>query len=247
MCTLTYLPKGEKHYLLTSNRDEGYQRKVASPPTFVQRKYAQVFCPIDEQAHGTWLATGSNGLTCCVLNGAFELHKRKLPYRLSRGIMVMQLFDYPNPYAFLKEYDLDNIEPFTLVLFYQKATLEIIELKWDGQKKHIKTFDASQPHIWSAATLFDADARGNRCKWFAEWLNTNPGFERENIIQFHQTEDFDNGFNSIKMDRKPFVRTVSTTSLNYDFPNNISFKYMDYVNGQSHFVQAPKGFLQLIT
>ncbi|MBK6998312.1 MAG: NRDE family protein [Lewinellaceae bacterium] len=119
MCTVTYLPR-PSGFILTHNRDEAPSR---SSQSIVREKTPggkTLLFPRDTLAGGTWIATSREGRTACLLNGAFVLHKRELPYRRSRGLILLDFFDWENPDIFFERYDFERVEPFTM-LFLSKA------------------------------------------------------------------------------------------------------------------------------
>ena len=60
MCTVTYIPVGEKKYI-TSNRDEKAFRKKALPPQPYLHKEISLIYPKDGDAGGSWIALNENG------------------------------------------------------------------------------------------------------------------------------------------------------------------------------------------
>ncbi|HAD11338.1 MAG TPA: hypothetical protein DCF33_02760, partial [Saprospirales bacterium] len=111
MCTVTYLPLSNG-FILTHNRDEAPAR---SPKSIVREGSPAILFPRDTHAGGTWIACSQSGRTACLLNGAFVLHRRQPPYRRSRGLLLLDFFDWKNADDFFAEYDLHNIEPFTFL------------------------------------------------------------------------------------------------------------------------------------
>ena len=207
MCTVTYLPKGKDAFILTSNRDESPLRSAVEPQIDQVGAY-QVLYPKDPLAGGTWICTAEDNRLICLLNGAFVKHERTPPYRRSRGLIVLDFFRYENAEEFLVQCDLDNIEPFTLVIYDNQ---QLIELKWDGNQKHIRRLDNQQPHIWSSATLYPANIAQKRSSWFDEWLQKTAAtdFTANNITHFHRTGGDGDSFNDLVMNRFGIVKTVS--------------------------------------
>ena len=128
MCTVTFLPKGENGYILTSNRDETPKR-AASPPQAYDVHGIAVTFPKDPLAGGTWIACDKQRFTLCLLNGAFEKHSHRPPYALSRGLMLLDFFKYNDAESFQIGYDFEGIEPFTLIIVDSSAALKIYELR----------------------------------------------------------------------------------------------------------------------
>ena len=101
MCTVTYIPSNKDSYILTSNRDESPQRASAEIPKKYKIFDQDIFFPRDPQAGGTWIASSEENYTLCLLNGAFKKHKWNPPYRMSRGLVLLDFFKYNNTNKFL--------------------------------------------------------------------------------------------------------------------------------------------------
>lgn len=209
MCTVTFLPLSTNSFILTSNRDELYSRSEVIFPQLSNDK-ALVY-PEDKLAHGTWIGTHQNGTTACLLNGAFINHKRNTPYRLSRGQVVLDFFEFSTSLSFIENYNLTNIEPFTLVIIRNTLNLSIEELKWDGEKSHLRKMKSDTPAIWSSVTLYDQEAVAERENWFSDWQN-NHSWNSQTIRDFHNSNDIARPETSIFM-RRQKVGTVGITSI----------------------------------
>ena len=108
MCTVTFLPKGEEDFIITSNRDEDPQR-ATHELTSQNLGGRLVYFPQDPKAGGTWFATDKENFTLVLLNGGFEKHSHKPPYRISRGIMLLQFFEINSVKDFVELYNFDVI------------------------------------------------------------------------------------------------------------------------------------------
>ncbi len=211
MCTVTYLPLENNNYIITSNRDEQVVRKTIFPHLFESTNFT-LLGPRDEKAGGTWIATSNQNMTACLLNGAFEKHISKPPYRQSRGKVVTDVFQYKNVHEFTANYDFSGIENFTLVLAYNNQNRpELYELRWDGEVLHKKELDRSQPYIWASATLYAKEVVIERKEWFKTWVNEND-FNLENIRNFHQFGGNGDKTNGLQIKRN-LLQTVSITSV----------------------------------
>ena len=171
MCTVTYLPVNKREFILTSNRDEDVTRATALPIMEYKINNRTVFFPKDQQANGTWIAYDVKGYTLCLLNGAFQSHERKKAYRKSRGIMLLDFYNYCEPEDFLNQYDFTDIEPFTLIMAYSCSDTETVllyELKWDELKATLIKHDSSLPLIWSSTTLYTPEVILARKNWFKQ-------------------------------------------------------------------------------
>ena len=71
----------------------------------------------------------------------------------------------------MKEINLENIEPFTLVLFQNQA---LFQLRWNGIKKETLELDIHKNHVWSSSTLYPEVIRKQRADWFYTFLEANP-------------------------------------------------------------------------
>jgi len=210
MCTLTFIPSNTNEVIITSNRDEHISRGNSAFPVSVTKKRGEVYFPQDPKAGGTWLAASNRGVITVLLNGAFEKHKHRPPYRLSRGIILLDTFDFKSINDFRTGYDLTDIEPFTLVQF-DTHHKQIFELRWDGSIQYFTQLDYDNPHIWSSATLYSKEIRMERKHWFSEWLE-NPELTPDKMLDFHKFGGKD-VTNSITMNRGNGLQTVSISQI----------------------------------
>lgn len=224
MCTVSFLPI-QNGYILTSSRDE----KTSRPDAIFPQKYMvhgqQLFFPKDKLAGGTWVTTSINNFTLCLLNGAFEKHISKPPYKMSRGIMLLDFFKFNDVEKFIAEFDFNGIENFTLVIVDSNIEIKLHELVWDGNTLHHSIKDANKPYIWSSSTLYDAMAKTNRVNWFNQFIDEH-NFTKQSIINFHKNAGDGSLENSILMNRENRVKTVSITCID----NNDENYTMDYID-----------------
>lgn len=245
MCTLTIYPKTKNQgFILTFNRDETPNRSSI----FIKKDEEKgLVYPQDALHGGTWLAFQPlKNRFACLLNGAFELHKRQLPYRKSRGLVVLESFDYEEIPLFCIKYDFEGIEPFTMIVGEKDI---LIELRWDGQERYIKILDNKTPYIWSSCTLYNKEIRALRERWFSDFLNSkfhisnskiDKGYSKaDKLWKFHTTSNVEIPENALLMHRPSGVQTVSISQLNYNFLTQIiDFKYHElgkYITNQYQF------------
>lgn len=131
MCTVSFVATNDA-FIITSNRDEKVIRPSAIPPKKYHINGKDILFPKDPKAGGTWYAVDAQGTVLVLLNGAAEKHEVQLPYRKSRGLIVLDMISNPSPKEFWEEINLENIEPFTLVLFQNQA---LFQLRWNGMEK----------------------------------------------------------------------------------------------------------------
>jgi len=224
MCTVTFLPLKEKIFL-TSNRDEQTVRGNALQPDIYHHKSGRLLYPKDKQAGGTWIAMHSNGNAMVLLNGAFQKHTRADSYRLSRGLIFLEVLDTTDPLEAFLTGNLNGIEPFTLV-FFRKESSQLWDLKWDGAKRHHLELDASVPHIWSSATLYSPATVAMRRNWFDTWLGKLQDPTAKEIRDFHEFAGDGDQRTNIKMNRDGLLQTVSITGISIE-PEKSTMHYKD--------------------
>ena len=147
----------------------------------------------------------------CLLNGGFENHVSKEKYRLSRGLIVKELLKSDEISEKLNTIDLNDIEPFTLVIVDWNNGLKLIEFVWTGLQKH-KTDLPQETHIWSSSTLYENTTRRKRETWFKAWQSNTKGVNQKSIIHFHKTAGEGNTKTNVLMKREG-GGTVSITSI----------------------------------
>ena len=224
MCTVTFLPVRKTEYILTANRDESVVRAAAVFPV----RNDGVLYPKDGHAGGTWIAASTPGKAVCLLNGAFTKHQHTPPYRKSRGLIVLSAFTYPNFKTFASDIELDNIEPFTLVML-ENSNGSLYELRWDGYQKHFTSLKANRPHFWCSVTLYSPEIYEKREKWFETWA-LNQQYTLNNILHFHQFGGDGDKENDLVVNRGEVLKTLSISSIHLkrEHPYMI---YMDLQKG----------------
>lgn len=229
MCTVTYLPYKDEGYILTSNRDEKISRPSANLPEVNSDKEYQLVFARDPIGGGTWIAADDRGNSVCLLNGAFEPHEPQHPYRHSRGLIVVDYFKYHDLEDFTDNYNLDKIEPFTLVIVWDH---HLFEFKWDGEITYSTELPIDQSRIWSSVTLYSQEVIDKRQQWFEEWLRDNPNYIRDDIFRFHMFGGEGDERTNFVMASGDILKTVSITSILSD-RQQVSFKYRDLLEDSS--------------
>lgn len=230
MCTVTYLPTQEGGYILTSSRDERHHRGIAIPPRKYVLGHQSLFYPKDPDKGGTWFATQADGETLCLLNGAFQRHEPGHQYALSRGLMLLDFFNYHSPEKFATEYDFSPVEPFTLILLKQR---KLSVLKWDGNRAHLEQRDPETPAVWSSVTLYSEEVIHLREEWFARWLQQHADYRQEEIMHFHRFGGEGDPSTDIRMSRDGVVQTVSISSVEWK-PEAVRLQYDDLLNARQY-------------
>lgn len=212
MCTVTILPlKGHNSFVLTSNRDEAPGRQTLPPKTYEVAGSKMAF-PKDVLAGGTWLGVSDRKRAICLLNGAFKKHERKLPYGKSRGVVVKDLLAAEDFTEAAEEYELSEVEPFTIVAADWQKGLFFAEFVWDGSEKHYKKLPL-KPHIWSSSPLYSEEMKQLREEWFLELqLQQQENINPEALLNFHFSAGKGDKEQGVIMDRG-FVKTVSVSQI----------------------------------
>ncbi|TDD75842.1 NRDE family protein [Flavobacterium caseinilyticum] len=207
MCTVSFVTTNDK-IIITSNRDEKTVRPSAIPPKNYIINGKNLVFPKDPKAGGTWFAASADGVILVLLNGADEKHKVQLPYRKSRGLIVLELISSFSPKDFWTEIDLQEIEPFTLVLFQDNS---LFQLRWNGKEKETTSLDIHQNHIWSSSTLYSSSIREKRADWFHTFMNANSEISESKMLDFHRYTEEGNDENGLIINRNEELKTLSIT------------------------------------
>jgi len=206
MCTVSFVRSGGK-IIITSNRDEQVLRP-ALPPKNYRTSNKNLIFPKDPRAGGTWYAIDENANVLVLLNGAAEKHLWNPPYRKSRGLIVLDLIGSESAIASWQTIDLENIEPFTLVLYEQSS---LFQLRWDGKQKETLGLDARRNYIWSSATLYPKVVREQREEWFYHFLDTKPEINQSEMFNFHRYTESDDAQYGLVINRAEKLKTLSIT------------------------------------
>ncbi len=239
MCTLSYYPLGNQHYVMTSNRDESIKRKAASLPLIKTAGKMNVLMPVDGEQGGSWFGVNHRGRTACLLNGAFQAHIPKGPYRKSRGLVLTDALFCSDMEAFYQSYPLTGIEPFTLVVADPANTGEIITFIWDGNKRYRQNTDAGKAHIWSSAMLYPEAVRNKTATRFEQLLSKNRKPDAEVLRQFHEEEKYRRKIKSAGLKPYEFLMTMAIASVEVLLPTKIIMHYDDLQNGEKKSMMLP--------
>jgi len=227
MCTVSYLPLKDK-VILTSNRDEDINRPALEPNIFPLKDQKLIY-PKDPRGNGTWIAISSQNRFVCLLNGAFKKHKHQPPYRQSRGKVVTDYFNYNDTQKFCSNYNLIDIEPFTLIIY--ESDRRLYEFRWDGHQKYLKELDTQKPHIYSSSTLYTEEIVKKREYWFAQFLKEKE-WNEANVLNFHKFAGDGNIRNNLQMRFDAQTHQIQTTSVTQIVRSNnqIQLAYNNLIN-----------------
>lgn len=207
MCTVSFV-YANNSFLLTSNRDEKVTRPSAIEPKIYQIETKKIIYPKDTKAGGTWFVVDEFGNIIILLNGGKFAHVPKENYRLSRGIIVLELINSNSIVSIWKTIDLTDIEPFTLVVLDNKKPYQ---LQWSGDEKSTLELDENQSYIWSSSTLYSTEIQQQRANWFAEYMNENKAISAETMKFFHKNTQSKDSKNGLVINRDNLLKTWSVT------------------------------------
>lgn len=199
-----------------------FSRKRADAPQMYIEDEVELIYPKDGDAGGTWIGSSSKDVLICLMNGGFRNHMPASSYRKSRGLVVKDLLKSDEIAHTLTSYNLDGIEPFTLVVVDYSDELTLYEFVWTGSKRHLFNIPLI-PHIWSSSTLYDDATKKLRESWFQEWLSKQTNFNRSSIKEFHKTAGNGDSTTDVLMKRNG-GGTVSITSVQMQ-DTTIDFEY----------------------
>lgn len=208
MCTVTYY-RNTQGTIITSNRDEHIDRPLANAPGKNVFDNCVLYYPTDPVASGTWFGVKNNGNTYVLLNGADKKHVSNPPYRMSRGLVLLDIMKHDYPLQCWNGIDLLNIEPFTIIV----STPQLLhQLRWNGNIKQQINLDPNQYHIWSSATLYSDEIIHQREQWFFTFLqNKNYSLTSKDLIDFHTNTHKMDKQNGLIINRNQTLLTKNVT------------------------------------
>ncbi len=227
MCTVTFIPKKNGDFILTSNRDEMPQRETL-PPAIYEEDEINLLYPKDVVAGGTWIGLSSRERLVNLLNGGFVAHIRKPSYPKSRGLIVKELLLAKSSQDYIEHTDFADMEPFTIIMVEWQEKLQLHQLVWDGEEKHLQKMEI-QHNIWNSAPLYTPKMTLLRKEWFSDFLDTE-SLEATKILNFHRNAGVGDKHTDLLMDRG-FIKTVSITQVEKS-GKSIRMYYKDLNNNE---------------
>jgi uncharacterized protein with NRDE domain len=230
MCTVTYAPV-QSGFSLTSSRDE-FKLRATYPPQFHNFPFGELLFPQDQKAGGTWIACDKNKNVACLLNGGFKKHPPGNVYSKSRGLVLIESFQFESPEEFLHTTNLDFVEPFTLLLLrFKNNAFNLSQCVWDGNTKHLLHLDAAKPYIFSSSTLYSEAERLMREEWFDQLQLKHKVLEENTLFNFHASHHGSDSFSDILMNRGNMLQTISITQISVS-NQSARMIYNDLINNQ---------------
>lgn len=212
MCIVSIFSASKDEFILTQNRDESYLRPTSNE--IVSREVNnQIYRgPMDLISGGTWIYY-SESFVACILNGAYEKHSHQPPYKLSRGLIVLELLKHSSIDQFISKIDLDGIEPFSMIMLNRKSEEKKI-LVWDETTKHTEDLSGQQLIVRSSSTLYSEKEKAFHQKSIEAIQNIHPEaiFDVQHQLRMLANEQF------------PSVQTTSITQI-IQQQNRIELKF----------------------
>jgi hypothetical protein len=233
MCTVTFIPANGKYYF-ASLRDENPERQRAIIPEQIYTAGKCSFiAPVDPLGGGTWAGVNELGNVIILLNGGFKNHTKKNDYVKSRGSIVTYLLKVEAPLNDWYLMELDNIEPFTLIVW---ANEKLFQLIWDGDQKYQFELSKEETHIWSSSTLYDERAKKIRLKLFADWISTKPSVSKLSLLNFFK--NYDDIWNGFLINRNKKIKTLSYTFIDISAREVATVSYFDFTADTHHSIKT---------
>lgn len=224
MCTVSFVSSQNK-IIITSNRDEQVLRPAIPPKNYLVNHKNLLF-PKDPKAGGTWYAVDEQANVLVLLNGAAEKHRWNPPYRRSRGMIVLDLMGTDSPIVTWSTIDLDNVEPFTLVLYESQ---KLYQLRWNGSEKESTPLAVNHNYVWSSSTLYPQEIREQRSDWFYHFLDTKPDVNENEMFNFHRYTENENTEHGLVINRNDQLKTLSITQTVLE-QNKVSMIHHDLID-----------------
>ncbi len=232
MCTVSFVHSNGKT-IITSNRDEQVVRLAIEPQKYIVNNKNLIF-PKDPKSGGTWFATNEKNTVLVLLNGAEEKHIQKQNYRKSRGLIVLDLISSDSTIDYWNEINLENIEPFTLVLFQEN---KLYQLRWNEIEKTYLDLDISKHHIWSSSTLYSKIIREKRANWFYDFLKHKSSISEDEMLDFHKNTQNENQENGLVINRNNQLKTLSITQIILENQTS-EMRYFDLIKNKNYSTQV---------
>ncbi|MDE3250830.1 MAG: NRDE family protein [Bacteroidota bacterium] len=228
MCTVSFVPT-TAGVCIAHNRDEKKSRPIAAPPSVSARNGIQVLSPADGLAGGTWIGCNELGAAAALLNGAFIAHANQGPYRMSRGLILLDMLASANLTGYFKSVNLTGIEPFTVVIWEDSR---LTDARWDGNEKFLTEKDATHAHTWSSVTLYDTPVQKKRQQWFDKWRLKEALPDPLSVSAYHLAGGEGNPEIDLRMERSGFLTVSHTLLLIAD--ERASMQYTDLRNAAEY-------------
>ena len=143
-------------------------------------------------------------------------------------MVVLDLISSESVILFWESINLENIEPFTLVVFENQ---KLYQLQWNELDKEMIQLDTSKNYIWSSSTLYTVSIREQRAVWFYSFLESEKSVSELDILNFHKNTEDGNQENGLVINRNNLLKTLSITQTVIE-KNKVSISHHDLIANQ---------------
>jgi hypothetical protein len=227
MCTVSIVPVKDG-MVFTFNRDEMPQRATPNFNAVKELQHKFIYYPKDIKADGTWFVVDNLGNAAMLFNGAFLPHSKQEKYEKSRGLVLLAIFSSINMQSFFSEYNLKNVEPFSIILYENKNLQRLV---WDGEFKHQIKLSKTVAHIFSSATLYAHSIQKLREEWLQNYLEQQKEITDKSILNFHTTFNKSDKENGLLIDRKESCKTLTVSQVCITVTTSF-IKHLDLLSAQ---------------
>jgi hypothetical protein len=227
MCTVTLIVTRHDSgpgVRLVHSRDEQRTRARAEPPRPIKTARGRALTPRDPDAGGTWIAAREDGVMLAIMNVNPERHQdwRSAAGSRSRGLIIPDLLDVPDPARALAHLDPAPFAPFRLIAArLSDGSIEVHTLSWT-LKAAPTTERLTAPAAFATSGLGDSVV-ASRLPLFDELVRPDPDPVAQD--RFHRHAWPGRGEESVLMSR-PDARTVSITAVEAR-PGSVRMSYTE--------------------
>jgi hypothetical protein len=182
MCILSIVQQGNE-IIVTSNRDEKRERPNSCAPEVIVRDGRSIVYAQDSLQNGTWLVADDSGKVAVLLNGAIKPHVPNPPYRMSRGLLLLDLFEKDDFLIAFEEIDLTGIEPFQMIFISKKSSCQML---WDEQFKRVIPFHDAAIICFFSSTLYSEHHQKEKENWFKNQFGILEDNSALHLFDIHQ-------------------------------------------------------------
>ncbi len=206
MCTATWL-HFRVGYELFFNRDEANSRRPGTPPTIATIHGVRYIAPSDPEAGGTWIGVNEHGLSLALLNRYPITDEETIsdlrgpaPDKTSRGLLIRRMIDLKSPEElgrYLREADLDQFRPFTLLAIAPGGVVR----RWTWTREGTDPVaDSPAPPVASSAYRTRQVLKTRR-RTYEEMRRRHGGIDSSVLAEYHASHIPEAGAYSVCMHR----------------------------------------------
>jgi hypothetical protein len=142
----------------------------------------------------------------------------------------MEIAEADNMLLFFKNILLDEIEPFSVVLFENK---KLYRLTWNGMYRSVTQLLSQTSYIFSSATLYSDDVQHRRRQWLYNYLQQTKEVNSHSVLNFHTAYNVEDKENGLIIERPESCSTLSISQALVS-DDAIQLTHVDLKNGQTY-------------